>query len=92
MKSMEENVEKLESQLKEWGVKLDALEAKAKKAGAEAKTDFHKSIEVLKTKIEAAKKKIAEYKAEGGGKWDVFKGNLEALWKDIEVTFKGLTQ
>ena len=92
MKPVEANVEKLEKQLKVWGAKLKALEVKAGKAGAEARTDFHKSIAALKTKINAAHKTLDEFKAENGGKWNVFKEHIETLWKDIEITFKGLTR
>jgi chromosome segregation ATPase len=91
MGSMEMKVDKLEAQLKQWGEKLEDLEAQAKEAGSEAKGDFHQRIVDLKAKYEIAQKKLAEFKTMSRGKWNNFKADLETLWKDIEVTFRGLT-
>ncbi|MBN1552674.1 hypothetical protein JW979_14460, partial [bacterium] len=85
----------LEAQLKQWGVRLEELAARADKAGSdareEAKADYNKRVVDLKKKYTAAQKKLVEFRAAGDGKWDNFKSDVETLWKDIEVAFKGLT-
>jgi hypothetical protein len=94
MKSKETNVEKLEAQLKQWGVKLNELTTKAGAAGkaakAEAEADYQKRIADLKLKYEAAQKKLAEFKSAGSGKWADFKDDIGLLWGDLEATFKKL--
>lgn len=93
---MKSNEAKLEKKLKKWGAKLEDLAMETGREGtqikAESKEEFQKRIAELRFKLDAANKKLAEYKALGGGKWKNFKNDTETLWKDIEVTFKGLTQ
>ena len=89
------NAEKLETQLKQWDTKLKKLESRTEKAGSEAKLEaqanLDKSIRELRAKYKVAQNKLADFKTAGEGKWDHFKSDIETLWGDIEVTFKGLT-
>ena len=52
--------EKFDAQLKEWGVEIALLNAKADKARAEVKIEYYKTIETLQGKQEAARKKLQE--------------------------------
>jgi uncharacterized coiled-coil DUF342 family protein len=91
MDSVEDNVGKMETQLKKWGAKLDELIAKADEAGAEAKVDYRKRIDDLKAKHHAATIKLDELKAAGSEKWETFKGGIESAWGELETAFKKLT-
>ena len=95
MRLFRTKIEKLESQLKYWGEKLDALGEKAGKAGAEVNAefgaDYQKSIAEFRFKYDEAQKKLADYKAAGAEKWNDFKDDIRLQWKDLEITFKRLT-
>jgi hypothetical protein len=88
MKTVEANVGKMEAELRQWGVKLDKLMAKAEAAGAEVKSDYRKGVEDLKGKYKVAQSKFAESKAAGSAKWGILKTGLEAAWNDLEAAFK----
>lgn len=88
MKTVKENVGKMEAELRRWGVKLDKLMAKAEAAGSEAKVDYRRGVDDLKGKYKVAQSKFAESKAAGSAKWGILKTGLEAAWNDLEAAFK----
>ena len=90
MKKMNEQMGRMEKQLKEWGVKLDDLAAKAEKADNDAKANYYKQIDNLKAKYHAASSKLDEAKNGGFEKWEGFKTGVEHAWKDIEKAFRSL--
>jgi len=69
--------EKIEAQLKEWGIKLDELKARAEKSKAELKMKYEEQIEDLKTKQEALQKKLEELKESGEETWQHLKTGIE---------------
>jgi hypothetical protein len=91
MKTNEVEVGKMEAQLKQWGVKLDDLVAKADQAGTEAKADYRKHIDDLRAKYQAAESKLDELKAASTDKKDTIKHGFESAWSEVEVAFKKLT-
>ena len=91
MEAMEAHVGRIETQLKQWGAKLDELVAKADEAGAEAKADYRGRVDDLKTKQLALRAKLDELKTAGSEKWDTFKTDIDSAWSDFEVAFKKLT-
>jgi len=88
MKKTNEHVGKMETELKEWGAKLDELVAKAEGVGAEAKSDYYKGIEEMKTKYRVAQSKLDELKTASGENWGVLKGGVEHAWSELEGAFK----
>ncbi len=56
---------KLQAQLDEWNAEIEKLKAKAHKANADAQIEYHKKLEEIKDKREAAKAKLAD--TERGG-------------------------
>ena len=92
MQIVETNVGKMEAQLRNWGVKIDKVVAKAAAAGSEVKTDYHKGVEDLKAKYKVAQSKFADAKAAGSAKWEIFRTGLESAWSDLESAFKKLGQ
>lgn len=90
MEKTPDNVGKLETQLKQWGAKLDEFVAKTDKAGTAARIDNRKRIGDLKAKVHAAKAKLDEVKAAGSEKWDTLKTGVESAWNDLELAFKKL--
>lgn len=90
MQMLEENAGKMEAQLRNWGVKLDKVFAKAEAAGNAVKSDYRKDAEDLKAKYKVAQSKFDECKAAGSAKWGILKTGLETAWNDLEAAFKKL--
>jgi hypothetical protein len=91
MQSIEAHIEKREAQLRQWGVRLDELVARAEEAGAKAKIDHRKRIDDLKVKYQVARSRLDELRAAGSEKWEIFKNGVERAWSELEVAFKKLT-
>jgi multidrug resistance efflux pump len=90
MESREAHVGKMETQLKQWGAKLDELVAKADQAGAEAKIEYRKRIDDLRAKQKVARAKLDELKTAGSEKWETLKAGVESAWNELEAAFKKL--
>jgi hypothetical protein len=91
MEKMEAHVGKMETQLKQWGMKLDELMAKAEEAGTDAKADYRKHIDDLKAKHLVAQSKLDELRAAGHDEWQSLKAGVESAWTELDVAFRKLT-
>jgi uncharacterized coiled-coil DUF342 family protein len=80
----------METQLKEWGTKLDELLAKADAAGTKADTVYRKRIDNLKAKYQVAHSKLDELKAAGSEKWDTIGTGVESAWNELRDAFNEL--
>jgi hypothetical protein len=85
MEISKENAGQIEAQFTQWGATLDQLIAKA---GAEAKSDYHKSLDELKSKYQAARAKFAALQAISQENWANEKSDFETAWIELETTFK----
>ena len=90
MQMVETNAGKMEAQLRNWGVKIDKVMARAEAAGTGVKIEYRKGVEDLKTKYKVAQSKFDESKAAGSAKWAILKTGLETAWSDLETAFKKL--
>jgi hypothetical protein len=91
VEEIEAPIGKMETQLKQWGAKLDDMVAVAEEAGAEAKLDYRKRIDYLKSKHQAAQLKLDELRAVGSDKWETLKAGIESAWNEVEGAFEKLT-
>jgi hypothetical protein len=91
MEKTEENLGRLETQLRQWGAKLDEFVARADRAGTTARVDNRRRIDDLKARVHAAQSKLDEVKAAGSEKWETLKIGVESAWKDLESAFKKLS-
>ncbi len=89
METVAAHVEKIETQLKQWGVKLDELVAKAGQA-AQTKVAHRLQLDDLKAKHRAAQAKLDELKASHRDRWDTFKSGVETAWREFELAFQKL--
>jgi len=83
MKSREEYIDKLASQLKEWSAKIDELESKANATKADVKTGYENQIKQLKDKRDIATKRLQELKGASNDAWDTLKAGAETAWSDL---------
>jgi uncharacterized coiled-coil DUF342 family protein len=84
MKSREEYINKLSSQLKEWSAKIDELESKARATQTEVKTGYESQIRQLTDKRDAATKKLQELRGASTEAWDTLKAGAETAWSDLK--------
>ena len=80
--------EKVEDQLKEWGVKIDELMAKAETSKAEIKIKYLEQVEELKSKQGALKQRLGELKESGDEAWEDFKDGLEDALDEMKKALK----
>ena len=90
MGKTQQDLGKLETQLQQWGAKLDEFVAKADRAGTTARIDNRKRIDELKAKVKVAQAKLDEVKTAGSEKWETLKAGVESAWNDLEIAFKKL--
>lgn len=76
--------EKIEAQLKEWGVKIDELKAKAERSKVELKMRYEKQIEDLRVQKEALEKRLQEFKESGGETWEHLKTGIEKGFDELK--------
>lgn len=91
MEKTQENLGKFETQLKQWGAKLDEFVAKADRAGTTARIDNRKRIDDLRAKCQAAQSRLDEVKAAGDDKWETLKIGVESAWSELEIAFKKIS-
>ncbi len=88
MSEKEAYQQKMEAEIKEWGAKIDQLEAKTEKASAEAKIQYKEQLSVLTKKKDAAKAKLNELKNASEGAWESAKSGLDNAWTDLKASLE----
>jgi len=91
MEKTQANLGKLETQLKQWGAKLDEFIAKADRAGTTARIDNRKRIDDLTAKVQVAQSKLDEVKTAGSERWETLKTGVESAWNELDLAFKKLS-
>lgn len=90
MESVEAQIGEMEAELRQWGVRLDNLLAMAEVAGTAVRLERRQRLDDLKEKYDAAEAKLAELKAAGSSKWEVFQGGVETAWSELANAFTRL--
>ncbi len=80
--------EKMESQLKEWAVKIDLLKAKADKAKASAKVKYDEQIKELRAKQGIFEQRLQEMKGLGGEAWKEVRTGVDQALDDLRDAIK----
>lgn len=83
--------ERLEEQIKEWGVDIEKLKLRANKAGADAKTEIDREIATLRAKLNEAKKKLVELKTAGDAASVEMRKGVENAWLEMKKAFENAT-
>lgn len=81
-------VDRMEAELREWGIQLDVLKAKVEKSKAEVKTKYLEHVQELKSKQEVARQKLNKLKESGDEAWGDVKKGLEEAMKDMREALK----
>ena len=84
MKTKDEYIESLASQLKEWSAQIDNLTAKAENAAADVKVKYDEELAALRVKQHAATEKMKELKEDSGDAWETVKESADKIWDDLK--------
>jgi DNA repair exonuclease SbcCD ATPase subunit len=87
-KKKEAYLEKMEGQLKEWGIEVDVLKAKAEKSKAEVKMKYLEQIHELKSKQGAVKERLNELRESGDEAWGDFREDVEKALAEMKEALK----
>jgi predicted nucleic acid-binding Zn-ribbon protein len=90
--TVDKTVANLEAQLASWGAKIDELASKTEQNKAEAKADYQKRLQDLRTQCSTAQTRLDEFKRAGNKNWETVRGGIENAWKDLDVAFQKLTR
>ncbi len=88
MSKKEAYIQRLQAQLDEWGAEIQKLKAKAGKAEADARIEYHEILEDLKEKQEKAKGKIKELRQAGDEAWKDMRSGIENAWNNLRESVK----
>lgn len=84
---MDATIEKMESQLQRWGLKIRQLAAKAEAAGGQVGFDTLMYIDELKALYAIAQAKVDELRAEPGNGRARLKAELKRACRDLDAAF-----
>jgi hypothetical protein len=80
--------QKLESQLKQWDVRLEELKVKARDAKAEIRAEFGVQLEALAAKRALAQERLQELRRHGEWAWEDLKDGAEQTWSELRDAIK----
>ncbi len=85
---MEKQRERMRAQLKEWGVDLEILEHRAKKASDEARAEYEKQVSVLSDKLDEAKTQMKERRKRSVAASDEMLHGMDNAWSELSKAFE----
>lgn len=91
MSTKDEFVRKMHARLDQWNAEIDALKAKSEVAEAEAHAEYHKQIETLRSKRDAARSKLGELESAGESAWEDLKAGVELAWESVSEAVRSAT-
>ena len=84
-------IEKMKARLDEWNADIEKLEARAKRAEADAQIGVQKQLDQLKATRDDAAKRLRELQDASADAWEVMRQGAEAAWEDMANAFKEAT-
>ncbi|MDD5475716.1 MAG: universal stress protein [Syntrophales bacterium] len=88
MNKKEAYEQKLQAQLDEWSAEIEKLKAKADSAAGNAKREYHKTIEELRSMQETASNKLTDLKDAGEDAWEDLKAGITIAWDSLSNALK----
>ena len=83
--------EKLEKQLKEWGIDLEKLKDKANLTKADAKSEIDREIASLRARLNEAQGKLSELKTAGDAASAELRKGVENAWVELKKAVENAT-
>lgn len=76
-----------EAKMKKLGAEIDALQAKANLAKADAKVKYQEQLVTLREKQTAAAAKFDSLKGSAGNAWEEMQAGVNSAWKELQTAF-----
>lgn len=89
MKTKDEYIESLASELKEWSAQIDLLGAKTEHAAAQVKLKYIEELDALRAKQHTAAEKLKELQEGSGDAWETVKETADKVWDDLRTGLAG---
>jgi chromosome segregation ATPase len=83
MSKKEAYIEKLQAQLDEWDAEIKKLNAKAAKAQADAKLEYHEQIDRIRLQQQEARAKMDELRQSSEDAWEDLVAGMERAWDSL---------
>ena len=87
IKTKDEYIESLASELKEWSAQIDLLAAKTENAEEDVKLKYAEELNVLRAKQQAAAEKMKELEEASDDAWETVKETADKVWNDLRARF-----
>ena len=84
MKTKEDYVAMIESQMKNWDAEVDKVSAKAQQVSAEARAHYEEQLKALRADRAAANKKLQYMRAAGESAWQQMQTGMDAAWDSMK--------
>jgi multidrug resistance efflux pump len=91
MSAKDEFIRKMHAKLDQWNAEIDTLSAKADQAEASARAEYHKQLEVLRSKRDQARSKLGEVESASEGAWQDLKAGVELAWESVSEAVRSAT-
>lgn len=85
MKTKNEYIESLASELKSWSAQIDILTIRTENASANLKAKYSDELDSLRTKQQAAANKMRELQDDSDDAWESIKVSADQVWKDLRI-------
>jgi hypothetical protein len=85
VKTKDDYIDNLATELKVWSAKIDLLSARAETAVADMKQNYQEEIAALRAKQNAGTEKIKELQGASGDAWEVAKQTADTLWDELKA-------
>jgi hypothetical protein len=84
------HVARMEAELERWGSKLSELRSRGHTAGIEPNLEYHKRLDDIAVKYDAAEAKLDELKDAGNANWETLRSGIESAWAELGDAFQKL--
>ena len=82
-KIKDEYTRRMHAKLDHWNAEIDTLAAKANQVEAQTRAEYHKQLEILYKKKDAARNQLSELENAGENAWEDMKSGVEAAWESM---------
>ena len=82
---------KYEAQLSEWDAKLDLLNAKARKASADARIGYENQLASLRAQRAEAHKRFEEFGKRSENAWEDMRAGMDKVWGEMGKAMQKVT-
>ena len=89
MSHKDQYIAKMEAQLDDWRLKLDAMKAKLEEVQIQGRLEFHRQVDASQRQHELARQQLDELKQSSQDAWEALKAGMDGIWKELAAASKG---